>query len=207
MLTGLDHIILGIDDLARGVAWVEQRTGVRPIFGGVHPGRGTRNALIALGPNCYLEILAPDPRQASPAWFTQVLTMPDPRLIAWAVHTSDLTALAQAAVAAGFPIDGPHDGARSRPDGKILSWKLFHLRDDRGGLLPFIIEWGRDSVHPAADAPSGCRLERFHLQSPDAQRLARVCQTLAVEVQVEPGEIPRMLARIASLRGDLELTS
>ena len=136
-----------------------------------------------------------------------MLTLPEPRLIAWAVHTPDLAALAQAAVAAGFTIDGPHDGARSRPDGKTLSWKLFHLRDDRGGLLPFFIEWGRDSVHPAADAPPGCHLERFHLQSPDAQELARVFQTLAVEVQVEPGEIPRMLARIASPRGEVELTS
>jgi hypothetical protein len=207
MQTGLDHIILGINDLDRGVAWVEQRTGVRAIFGGVHPGRGTRNALLALGPSCYLEIIAPDPLQSSPTWFTQVLTLPDPRLIAWAVHTSNLTALAQEALGVGFYIDGPHDGARSRPDGKILSWKLFRLRDDRGGLLPFFIEWGRDSIHPAADAPSGCNLASFHLQSADAQELARVCQALAVEVPIEPGDTPRMVAHIASPRGEFEFTS
>ena len=207
MPTGLDHIILGINDLERGVAWVEQLTGVRAIFGGVHPGRGTRNALLALGSDCYLEIIAPDPQQSSPVWFTQVLTLPEPKLIAWAVHTPDLTALAQAALAAGIPIDGPHDGARSRPDGKMLSWKLFRLRDDRGGLLPFFIEWGRDSVHPAAAAPSGCQLQNFHLESPDAQDLARACQALAVDVRVELGNPPRMIARIASPRGEVELTS
>jgi hypothetical protein len=207
MLTGLDHLILGIDDLDRGVARVEQLTGVRAIFGGVHPGRGTRNALLALGPNCYLEILAPDPQQSSPTWFSQVLHMSEPRLIAWAVHTPDLTTLAQTAVAAGFPIDSPHDGARSRPDGKILSWKLFHLRDDRGGLLPFFIEWGRDSVHPATEAPSGCHLERFHLQSPDAPEMVRACRALAVEVRVEPGEKPRLSARLSSPKGEVELTS
>jgi hypothetical protein len=81
------------------------------------------------------------------------------------------------------------------------------LLNDRGGLLPFFIEWGRDSLHPAADAPSGCHLERFHLQSPDAQDLARACQTLAVEVTVELGEKPLMLARIASPKGEVELTS
>lgn len=207
MPIGLDHIILGIDDLDRGVAWVEEHTGVRASFGGVHPGRGTRNALLALGSSCYLEIIAPDPRQSSPTWFSQILTMPEPRLIAWAVHTPDLTALAQNSVAAGFPIDGPHDGARSRPDGKVLSWRLFHLRDDRGGLLPFFIEWGRDSVHPAADAPSGCILKRFGLQSPNAQDLARACQSLAVEVPVEFGEKACIFARIASPRGGVELTS
>jgi hypothetical protein len=207
MLAGLDHIILGARDLDRGVAWVEERTGVRALYGGVHPGRGTRNALLALGPSCYLEIIAPDPQQASPAWFTQVLTMTDPRLITWAVHTPDLSTLAQTAIAAGLPIDGPHDGARSRPDGKILSWRLFHFWDDRGGLLPFFIEWSRDSVHPAADAPSGCQLERFHLQSPHASELARILQTLAVEVPAEPGEKPLICARLATPNGVVELTS
>ncbi len=39
----LDHFILGCDDLDRGIDFVEKHTGVRAAFGGVHPGRGTRN--------------------------------------------------------------------------------------------------------------------------------------------------------------------
>jgi hypothetical protein len=206
MLTCLDHIILGINDLDQGIARVERLTGVRALFGGVHPGRGTRNALLALGPSAYLEIMAPDPEQSSPAWFTQVLTLPVPRIIGWAVHTSELPALVQAAVSAGIPIDGPHDGARSRPGGGILSWKLIRSWDDRGGLLPIILDWG-ESVHPAQDAPAGCHLESFHLQSPDAAELKRIFQTLFVEVQVEPAVKPRMLAHITTPRGDVELTS
>jgi len=207
MPTGLDHIILGIDDLDRGIAWVEERTGVRAAFGGVHPGRGTRNALLALGSDCYLEVIAPDPKQSAPAWFTRITLLSEPKLIAWAVQSSDLSALAQAATSAGILIDGPHDGARSRPDGRILSWKLFRLRDDRGGLLPFCIEWGRDSVHPAVDAPSGCRLVDFHLQSPDTEGLTRVCRALQVAVNVERGEQAGLVAIIVSPRGDIRLAS
>ena len=207
MLTGLDHIILGIDDLETGVAWVEKLTGVRALFGGVHPGRGTRNALLALGPSTYLEIMAPDPQQSSPTWFTRVLTLPEPRIIGWAAHASNLPALAQAATSAGFPIDGPHDGARSRPGGGILSWKLIRCLDDRGGLLPIILDWG-ESTHPAQDAPAGCHLERFRIESPDAAELQRILKKrCAWKFQVEPAEFPRMVARITTPRGEVELTS
>lgn len=207
MQTGLDHILIGIDDLARGIDWVEHQTGVRAELGGVHPGRGTRNALLALGADCYLEIIAPDPDQSLPAWFPQILSLKEPRLIAWAVHTSNLTALAQRAAEAGFPIDGAHDGARSRPDGKILSWRLFHLRDDRGGLLPFFIEWNRASVHPAQDAPLGCALEEFQLQSPQPDELTHSCRSLDVDVMVKAGKRSLIRAVIAGPKGRVELTS
>jgi hypothetical protein len=207
MQTGLDHIILGIDNLDRGIEWVEERTGVRAAFGGVHPGRGTRNALLALGPDCYLEIIAPDPAQSAPVWFSQILSVSTPKLITWAVHSPDLTALAQSAESAGMAIDGPHIGARSRPDGRVLSWNLFGLRDDCGGLLPFFIEWGHDSVHPSTDAPAGCRLTSFHLQSPDANVLARMCRTLGIDVSVEPAEEPRLVALIASPGGEVRFVS
>src|SRR5262245_34518182 len=166
--SNLDHILLGVSDLDSGIAWVEQRTGVRAVFGGVHPGRGTRNALLSLGPQRYLEIIAPDPQQPGKGWYDRLSAIIEPRLFDWAVHTSDIVSLARQAVAAVFLIDGPNDGSRARPDGRTLHWKTFTLRDNRGGLLPFFIEWSRDSLHPSEDAPKGCTLKRFFVESADA---------------------------------------
>lgn len=51
----IDHLVYATPDLDRGIAEIEKLVGVRATLGGKHPGRGTRNAFIALGPNSFLE--------------------------------------------------------------------------------------------------------------------------------------------------------
>lgn len=203
----LDHILLGIDDLDRGIAFVEERTGVRAQFGGVHPGRGTRNALLRLGTRRYLEIIAPDPKQNSLAAYPELREMREPRLLTWAVHTDDIEAAAKRVAAAGLAAEGPENGSRARPDGNALHWKALRMKDDRGGLLPFFIEWGRDSAHPSQDAPSGCRIAEFSIVSKDPDVLRATFAHLGINVRTEGGAKAELRAKLASAKGVLELTS
>src|SRR5215813_5217737 len=119
----VDHLLLGVSDLDRGIDWVEQRTGVRAAMGGVHPGAGTRNALLSLGAGHYLEIIAPDPAQSAYNFQIDVRPLTEPRLITFAVTTKDIESAAAAARKAGYPVFGPRSGSRQTLSGKMLRWK------------------------------------------------------------------------------------
>ena len=209
--TNLDHILLGVPDLDRGIAWMEEHSGVRAMFGGVHPGRGTRNALLSLGPLRYLEIIAPAPAQLSAAGQAesmgdQLKALTEPRLIGWAAHTVNLMEVVKKAAAAGIDIQNPRDGSRARPDGKILRWRSAALQTDFDGLLPFFIEWGPETIHPSQDAPAGCTVERFSIESPQVKEIRRVAGQLGLDVDAKPGKKPLLRAHITGKKGAFELT-
>jgi Glyoxalase-like domain len=201
----LDHILLGCNDLDRGIELVEENTGVRPAMGGVHPGRGTRNALLSLGERRYLEIIAPDPAQHDILHFPQIREMTDPRLIGWAAHPSDIAALAQQLRENKVEFKGPDDGSRKRPDGRVLTWKTVNLVDDRHGLLPFFIEWSADSVHPSVDAPKGCTLDYFEVMSTDPEELYSAFKRIGLDLPVQRSDKARLRTLISGPKGDLML--
>ena len=205
----LDHILLGANDLDHGTDWMEERSGVRAIFGGVHPGRGTRNALLSLGPRRYLEIIAPDPQQASATsgndMADRLRALEEPRLIGWAAHTNDLASLVQKTAAVGIAIENPRDGSRVRPDGKTLRWKSFALKKDFDGVLPFFIEWDHSSIHPSQDAPSGCTLQHFLIESPEVEDVRSVAGKLDLEVELKFAKTSALHARIIGKRGAFEI--
>jgi len=201
--TVLDHILLGSSDLDEGIAFVKEHTGVRAAFGGVHPGRGTRNALVSLGERRYLEIIAPDPAQFGSPDDLDLKRLNEPRLVGWAAHRGDLYAFAACLRKANLAFDGPTPGWRKRPDGRLLEWKTLNLHDDQAGLLPFFIEWSADAVHPSADAPPGCKILRFELASPGNAELQRICTLLDLDVLITYGEKPQLLAHVAGPDGRL----
>ena len=211
----LDHILLGCNDLDRGVAYVEERTGVRAAFGGVHPGRGTQNALISLGeprrqelnPRRYLEIIAPDPKQSSVGQYSAITKLKEPRLIGWAAHRDDLDLFAARLRKEGIEFEGPQPGSRQRPDGKVLHWKALRLKEDHGGLLPFFIEWSADTVHPSVDAPRGCHLETFELFTPDPEVLAKKAEQLGLGVAISKASESQIRGVIKCAGKELQLTS
>jgi hypothetical protein len=212
----LDHILLGSNDLEAGIAFVEQHTGLRATFGGAHPGRGTQNALLSLtastahGLGRYLEIIATDPKQSggmSPL-LDKLKQLNEPRLVGWAAHLrNNIEAFAAKLKQDGIAVDGPSPGSRKRPDGKQLHWQTLTLKDDANGLLPFFIEWGPDSTHPSSDAPTGCQLLRFELDTPNPAPLAVLTAKLGLDAIIIKAATPQLRAVIKGTTGTLTVTS
>jgi Glyoxalase-like domain len=208
----LDHILLGCSDLDSAIDSVAQHTGVRAAFGGVHPARGTRNALLSLGERRYLEVIAPDPKQNRIEPFAQkqvehLKQLTSPHLIGWAAHPGDLGKFAARLRQANLAFDGPRAGSRQRPDGKLLQWKTLNLKDDQGGLLPFFIEWSADSLHPSTDAPRGCTLAHFGAVTPKPDNLSKLSDLLQLGMPVLRGDKTELRAVIIGPKGELALTS
>ena len=206
----VDHLLLGVSDLDRGIAEIERMTGVKPVIGGSHPGVGTRNALVSLGGKQYLEVIAPDPAQKAYNFNIDVRTLNQPRLITWAAGTADMTASEKHAREAGYQIFGPRDGSRARPDGKLLRWKTLGVlnRFGRGGIepIPFFIEWAADSAHPSQDSPKGCALQAFAIEHPDPASLVGALKGLGIEAEVKLGSNVRLTATLQTPKGKVELS-
>jgi len=205
----LDHILLGCSDLDRGISFVEERTGVRAAFGGIHPGRGTQNALLSLGTRRYLEIITPDPAQpdAKDPLVSYLKKLSEPRLVNWAAHPGDLAAFAKKLREAGVAFEGPTPGSRKRPDGRVLQWQTLTLKDNASWTLPFFIEWSADSVHPSADSPKGCSFLRFEAATPDPDALSKQVALLGLDLPIAKADKPQLRATISGPKGEFSVTS
>lgn len=203
----IDHLVYATPDLAAGVAHIARLLGADAAAGGQHPGRGTRNALLGLGPRTYLEIVGPDPDQPAPPeprWFG-IDRLREPRLVTWAAAAADLEELASRAAQAGVGLGPVGHGQRTRSDGVTLSWRFTDpavVSSD--GLVPFLIDWGL-SPHPAVAAPVGGELLALRSEHPDHASVEWRLRALGLDLPVSHGPVPALVATIRTRRGDVEL--
>jgi hypothetical protein len=206
-LIRLDHILWAAPDLDAGTATIERLTGGTPLRGGSHPGLGTRNSLLALDGGTYFEVIAPDPAQELAGnRGGRIAAQARPGIMSFALNSTDLPALRDAASRAGLATDGPVAMHRSKPDGSRLDWSILDLSDPAyGEAIPFAIDWGA-TPHPSGTTPRGCRLRSFAVLHPDPAPLARLFEALGVPVAVRGAVSPGFLAVLDTPRGEVVLT-
>ena len=204
-VSAVDHLLLGVSDLDYGMQFVEEKSGIKPVIGGVHPGRGTRNALLSLGDKHYLEIIAPDPAQKEYQSTFDVRALKEPALITWAASAANIDALAKTAQDSGFKVAGPAEGSRKKGDGTTLRWKAFRaetaIAAEPVDVIPFFIEWAADSIHPSQDSPKGCELESLVLEHPEPDRVKEALKKFGIDAATAAGKKAGLTATIRTPRG------
>jgi hypothetical protein len=209
VLAQVDHLVYTVPDLQQGIDSAEALFGVRATPGGQHPGLGTRNALIALGPASYLEIIGPDPEQPKPTGPRRfgIDALKAPHLLTWVAKGTSLQTFAADAKSHGIDLGAVIPGSRKRPDGVVLAWTYTDpqiVLADR--LIPYFIDWGR-SPHPSATAAKGVTLTGLRAEHPDADRVQKMLKQLGLDLAVARGTKPSLIATFDSPRGKVELKS
>ena len=149
----VDHVSYAAesDGLASTAERLSKKIGVAPVDGGVHPRFGTRNVILPLSGERYVEVVEVLDHPASyKAPFGQAVRARSENgggWMGWAVSVEDLSEaerrLGREAVV----------GSRHRPDGVMLSWRQLGIK----GLiadpqLPYYIKWDDETLHPSVGA-------------------------------------------------------
>ena len=161
MLTGIDHVIIGVRDLEAAARRFEEQLGLRPSGGGIHPSGGTANRILVIG-DTYLELIAiraPDEAQPS---MTQRLAKGEGYLNV-VIGSNDLEADSAAMRERGVRVLGPNAGQLRSADGRARGWLRSDVeRPDLAQHYPFLIQhdssgeerrfrlagWAQPPAHP-----------------------------------------------------------
>jgi hypothetical protein len=198
----LDHLSFaaGPDGLASTAQRIGGLLGKDFVDGGVHPRFGTRNMIMPLAGNTYLEVVEVLDHPASDkAPFGQAVrarSLLGGGWLGWVVAVDDISVVEQR-----LGREAVH-GSRHRPDGTALSWKQIGVN----GLiadpqLPFFIEWDSPAeLHPSAGAEDAFSLACLEIAG-DPQRvsewLGETVEAPLEDVKVEwvaPNGTPGILA-------------
>ena len=156
-----DHLIVAATRLEEGIAYVESLLQTKLQVGGQHIKMGTHNALLGLGPRCYLEVIAVDPGlpvPSRPRWFgldnpeIRSRIMKQPRFLHWVVRVPGFNI-------PGLDVEKQFGRITSMSRGN-LHWKIT-IPDDGSlpgdGCLPSLIQWPGSDIPSVRLPDSGCR--------------------------------------------------
>jgi hypothetical protein len=204
----VDHLVYAVADLDAGIAEIERLLGVKAALGGKHTGRGTHNALLSLGGGSYLEIIAPDPEQPSPAAPRPfgLDRLREARLVTWAVRVPDIEKRIEQSRKAGHDPGAVLSMSRKLPDGSELRWRLaVNPEPAGGGIVPFLIQW-EPGKHPSETAPGGAHLVDLEAEHPRPGSVTPMLEAIGAELTVTESARPALIATIEGPKGTVVLT-
>jgi len=201
----VDHIVYVVSDLEEAIKEFEQKLGVRPIFGGYHKTFGTKNALVNLNNQIYLELLAADTSNTeikAPRWMG-VDFLSKNQITRWALKSDSLERDAAVVRAYNSNMGQIRDGSRNSADGSLLQWKLsMPLATPEVELVPFFLDWSDTEKHPSEILPPmDCELIELYATHPNPDVFSSIFESLGYFFPIKPSSEIGIRAVIGCPRG------
>jgi hypothetical protein len=192
--SALDHLVYTTPDVDKSIDDLFNRTGVHAQLAGRQPVWETRNAILALVPLTYLEIMGPDfGLSPSPKRPFGLDHLQRPCLATWVARSGkgDLGVL--------------QAGSRRKPDRELQGWNMTSFMANReNGVIPYLVDWG-SSPHPAQDSPKGCALKELRATHSDPARIKAMLQAFGFDLRVEYGQGCSLVAVVETPNDTLEI--
>lgn len=204
----IDHLVYSVLNLDKAIADFESLTGIRPSFGGYHSTRGTKNAVLNLGNNCYLEILTIDEenKNISPPRWMGVDFIKKAQMTRFALKSEDLEKDSRILQKYNPQMGEINGGQRKMSNGKMLTWEMIlPLAAPAVEIIPFMTDWRKSEVHPTDSMVEECTFIGFKFTHPNPEFITTVLSELGMNVEVEKGENIEIRAVINSPKGIIEI--
>ena len=139
MLTAIDHIIIGVQDLEKAAAQFAQKLGLLASGGGIHPTGGTANRIIVIG-DTYLELIAVRaPSEAQQSMLDRLAK--GEGYLNVVLASNDIEGDGAAMRARGVTIIGPKPGQLRSADGRSRGWSRIDVEQPvLAQHYPFLIQ-------------------------------------------------------------------
>ena len=139
MLTAIDHIIIGVNDLKRAEQVFSPKLGLAVSGGGIHPSGGTANRIIVIG-DTYLELIAVrTPTEAQQSMLDRLAIREG--YLNFVLASDDIEADSSAIARRGISVIGPTPGELRAADRRTRGWSRTNIeRSDMAQRYPFLIQ-------------------------------------------------------------------
>lgn len=184
----IDHIVYCVPNLEEAIQNLYTRLGVRAMIGGQHTKQGTKNALINLSKNRYLEILAIDQTLSKikrPRWMGIDLIR-TPKITRWSLKSTCINTDGIALSHYNSLMGNIQKGSRKMQNGKTLSWQMtMPLANPEVEVVPFITDWSKSESHPADNLAHPCELLELRLKHPKSDQILNLFEQMNISQDVK----------------------
>lgn len=204
----IDHIVYCVHNLEEAIVDLENKLGVKATIGGAHLTQGTKNALINLGDQCYLEILAIDQTNTdikAPRWMGIDL-LQSAKVTRWALKTQDITQDSKALQQYNSDMGQVTGGSRKMTNGKTLAWQIaMPLPSPEVDIIPFITDWSESEAHPTDSMDHECKLLELRLNHPIPTEVQNLFDQMFIDFKINKSTNATIKAIIQCPNGIVQL--